>query len=149
MTCSTHRRLCRYVGTSHDLCSLQRLVCLRSSSQIHEGRHLLFSDLDLTSTEIAVSDVADAKITEVGWTKLEKKSLNANAYRQGVGRPSEFATPLLMQEVKDSIHGPGKLDTMSPTARHRCHVSSELHCPNAKSQKWTPLVTRFGQTLQV
>ena len=27
---------------------------------------------------------------------------------------------------------------------HRCDVSSELCCPDAKPRRWAPLVTRFG-----
>ena len=40
----------------------------------------------------------------------------------------------------------GQIDTMSPTARHRYDVSSELCGPSdAKSRRWIPpLVTRFG-----
>ena len=44
-----------------------------------------------------------------------------------------------------SVPGWVKSDTVSPTARHRCDVSSELCCPDAKQRRWTPpLVTRFG-----
>ena len=39
----------------------------------------------------------------------------------------------------------GKIVTVSPTARHRCDVSSELCCPGAKPRRWAPsLDTRFG-----
>ena len=39
----------------------------------------------------------------------------------------------------------GQIDTVSPTTRHRCDVSSELCCPGAKPRRWAPqLVTRFG-----
>ena len=39
----------------------------------------------------------------------------------------------------------GQIGTISPTARHRCDVSSELRCPGAKQRKRTrPPVTRFG-----
>ena len=39
----------------------------------------------------------------------------------------------------------GQMDTVSPTTRHRCDVSSELCCPGAKPRRWAPqLVTRFG-----
>ena len=43
------------------------------------------------------------------------------------------------------ILGPVKLDKVSPTARHRCHLSSELCCPDAEQWRWTsPFVKRFG-----
>ena len=29
----------------------------------------------------------------------------------------------------------GQIDTVSPTARHRCDISSELCCPDAKSRR--------------
>ena len=32
----------------------------------------------------------------------------------------------------------GQIDTVSPTARHRCDVSSELCSPGAKSRRWAP-----------
>ena len=39
----------------------------------------------------------------------------------------------------------GQIDTMSPTARHRCDVSSELCSSGAKPRRWTPPnVTRCG-----
>ena len=45
----------------------------------------------------------------------------------------------------DSIPEPVKSATVSPIARHRCDVSSELCCPGAKPRRWIPpLVTRFG-----
>ena len=34
-------------------------------------------------------------------------------------------------ESLGSIPGSAKLDTVSPTIRHRCDVSSELHCPGS------------------
>ena len=41
--------------------------------------------------------------------------------------------------------GSVKPDTVSPTARHRCSVSSELCRLGAKSRLWaSPFVTRFG-----
>ena len=44
-----------------------------------------------------------------------------------------------------SILRPVKSDTVLPTTRHRCDVSSELCCPVAKPRRWAPpLVTRFG-----
>ena len=43
-----------------------------------------------------------------------------------------------MQEVLGSILGLVKLDTVSSIARHRCDVSSELICPDAKSWRWAP-----------
>ena len=45
----------------------------------------------------------------------------------------------------------GQIDTMSPTARHRCDVSSKLCGPSgAKSRRWIPLlVTRFGVLTRV
>ena len=37
-----------------------------------------------------------------------------------------------------------QISTVSPTARHRCDVSSELCYPGAKQRKWAPpLVTRY------
>ena len=39
-----------------------------------------------------------------------------------------------------SIPGTMKSDTVSPTARHRCDVSSELCCPGANPRKWTTLL---------
>ena len=39
----------------------------------------------------------------------------------------------------------GQIGSVSPTARHRCDVPSELCSPGAKPRKWAPaLVTRFG-----
>ena len=39
----------------------------------------------------------------------------------------------------------GQIGTVSPTARHRCDVSSQLCIPCAKQRRWAPpLVTRFG-----
>ena len=56
-----------------------------------------------------------------------------------------FTTLLSVRDVFGSILGPLKSDTVSPTARHRCDVSSELCCPGVKLRRWTPpLVTRFG-----
>ena len=54
------------------------------------------------------------------------------------------------REVLSLIPGPVKSNTMSPTARHRCDVSSELCCSVAKPRRWIPpLVTRFGVTPRV
>ena len=33
--------------------------------------------------------------------------------------------------------GAGQISTVSPMARHRCDVSSELCSPGAKSRRWT------------
>ena len=56
-----------------------------------------------------------------------------------------LSTLLSLQKVWDSIPGSVKSDSVSPTVRHRCNVSSELCCPSAKPQRWAPpLVTRFG-----
>ena len=56
-----------------------------------------------------------------------------------------FKTSLSVREVWVSITGAVKSDTVSPTARHHCDVSSELCCPGAKSRSWAPtLATRFG-----
>ena len=39
----------------------------------------------------------------------------------------------------------GQMDTVSPAARHRCGVSSELCRLGAKPWRWIPpVVTRFG-----
>ena len=39
----------------------------------------------------------------------------------------------------------GQINTVSPTARHRCDVSSDLRSPGAKLRRWAPpLVTRLG-----
>ena len=46
---------------------------------------------------------------------------------------------LSMREIWGSIPGPIKSDAVSPTARHRCDVSSELCYPGANP----PLVTRL------
>ena len=44
----------------------------------------------------------------------------------------------------------GQIGTASPTARHRCDVSSELCSPGAKVRRWAPpLVTRFYAILRV
>ena len=49
-----------------------------------------------------------------------------------------------------SIPGSVKSDTVSPTARHRYDVSSELCCPGAKPHRWTSsLVTCVGVILRV
>ena len=54
-------------------------------------------------------------------------------------------TSLLVREVLGSILGLVKLDTVSPSARHRCDVSSELCRPGANPRRLIPpLVTRFG-----
>ena len=38
-----------------------------------------------------------------------------------------------------------KPNTVSQLVRHRCDVSAELCCPDAKPRRWIPLlVTRFG-----
>ena len=59
-------------------------------------------------------------------------------------------TSLSVREVWGSIPGPVKSDTVSPTARHRCDVSSELCSPGAKPRRWVPsLVTRFGVILRM
>ena len=43
------------------------------------------------------------------------------------------------------LPGTGQIGTVSPTARLRCDVSSELCSPGAKPRRWAPpLVTRFG-----
>ena len=48
---------------------------------------------------------------------------------------------LSMWEVWGSILWPVKPDTLWPTARHHCYVSSELRCPGAKQRGGvTPLV---------
>ena len=53
------------------------------------------------------------------------------------------------REVCVLITGRVKSDAVSPTTRHRCHVSTELCCPGAKSQRRAlPLVTRFGVKLE-
>ena len=44
----------------------------------------------------------------------------------------------------------GQISTMSPTARHRCDVPSELCSQGAKPRRWVPpLVTRFGEIPRV
>ena len=54
-------------------------------------------------------------------------------------------TSLSAREDLDSIPGLVKSNAVSPTARHRCDVSSELCCPDAKPRRWIPpLVTRFS-----
>ena len=45
-----------------------------------------------------------------------------------------------VRELMSSIFGSVESNTVSPMARHRCDVSSELYCPGAKP----PLLTRFG-----
>ena len=58
---------------------------------------------------------------------------------------SVVCTLLSVREVWGSIPGSVKSDTVSPTACHRCDVSSELCCQGAKQRRWAPLlVTRFG-----
>ena len=56
-------------------------------------------------------------------------------------------------EVWGSNHGLVKSGTVSPTARHRCYVSSELCCPGAKPRRWggwgPTLVARFGVITRV
>ena len=57
----------------------------------------------------------------------------------------EQSTSLLVREVWVSIPGKIKSDTVSPQARYRCNVSSNLCSPGAKSRRLaSPLVTRFG-----
>ena len=54
-------------------------------------------------------------------------------------------TLLSVQKVCCSNPGSVKSDTVSPTARHRCDVSSELCCIGAMPRtRVPPLVTRFG-----
>ena len=63
---------------------------------------------------------------------------------------SSFRFPQSVLEAWGSIPGPVKLDTVSPTIRHRCDVSSELCCPGAKPRRWAPPpVTRFGMLPRV
>ena len=45
---------------------------------------------------------------------------------------------LLVREDLSSIPGSVKSDTILPTYRHRCDVSSELCCPGATLQRWAP-----------
>ena len=50
----------------------------------------------------------------------------------------------LSAEIRGSIPGPLKSDTLSPTVRHRCDVSSELCFPSAKPLRWAqPLVYKL------
>ena len=45
----------------------------------------------------------------------------------------------------DSIPGPFTSDAVSPTAGHRCEISSQSNCPVAKPQRWvSPLATCIG-----
>ena len=54
-------------------------------------------------------------------------------------------TLLLVREVLCSFPWPVKPDTLSPTTRYRCDVSSELRYPGIKPRRSTsPIVTRFG-----
>ena len=46
--------------------------------------------------------------------------------------------PLSMRKIWGSIPRPVKSDTVLPTARHRCEVSSDLCCPGAKMRGRTP-----------
>ena len=44
----------------------------------------------------------------------------------------------------------GQIGTVSPTARHRCDVSSELCSEGAKPRRWIPpVVTRFDVITRV
>ena len=52
---------------------------------------------------------------------------------------------LLVREVWGSIPGPVKSNTVQPTARHRCDVSSELCCSVAKKRRWHTL--RYGASM--
>ena len=63
----------------------------------------------------------------------------------------------MVKDIANSVRGrpgvrfPGRSnrDIVSPTARHRCDVSKEPCCLNAKLRKWAPpLVRRFGVTPQ-
>ena len=73
--------------------------------------------------------------------------MDFGAYKYALDRP-------LAQLLSAHVIGAGglgfdsqadQIDTKSPTARHRCDVSSELCCPDAKPRRWVPpLVTRFG-----
>ena len=79
---------------------------------------------------------------------------SANTYKFHILLKTEKGEPavssvakrtLSVREVWGSIPGPVKSDTVSPTTRHRCDVSSELCSPGAKPRRWAPqLVTRFG-----
>ena len=61
-----------------------------------------------------------------------------------------LSTLLLVRGSVGSIPGSVKSDKMSPSARHRCDVSSELCYSCAKLRRWVPLlVTRFGVIPQV
>ena len=44
-------------------------------------------------------------------------------------------TSLSARQIMGFIPGPVKTDKLSPTARHRCDVSSELCCPGAKPRR--------------
>ena len=60
-----------------------------------------------------------------------------------------FKTTRTMREVWVRFLGRSN-QSRSPTARHRCDVSSELCCPSAKPRRWAPLlVTRFDVIPQV
>ena len=51
---------------------------------------------------------------------------------------------IMVLEVLGALPGTIKSDSVTPTASHRCNVSSELRCPDAKPWRWaTPLITRF------
>ena len=52
---------------------------------------------------------------------------------------------LSLWQVLGWIPGLFTLDTVSPSARYSCDVSTELHCLGAKPRKLAPLLdTRFG-----
>ena len=54
-------------------------------------------------------------------------------------------TLVSVREIWDSNLGSVKSDTVSPTARHRFDVSSELCCPGVEPRRRAPpLVTRLG-----
>ena len=56
-----------------------------------------------------------------------------------------YGTSLSVREVWGSIPGPVKSNTVSPTARHRVDVSSELCYPSAETRRWAPpIVPLFG-----
>ena len=44
-------------------------------------------------------------------------------------------TLLSVRDVSDSIPGPVKPNTVSPTARQHCDVSSDLCCPGVKPRR--------------
>ena len=85
-------------------------------------------------------------------TRNQRKCVREGGSKEPFASLTQFRISpfIVVLEVLGALPGTVKLDSESPTASHRCNVSSELCCPDAKLRRWAPpLVTRFGVILRV